>query len=117
MKKVLTVTLLAALAGCETNPPVPIRQVGNFQLCEAAVMGSRAYSQQELWGELSSRKENCQQFMAAIQTRAQVDAQRNEALGRLSQQYLKQGFTQPQPIRSFSCQSRMLGNMLSTDCN
>lgn len=115
MKKALF-GLAVFLSGCASEQQ--IRQWSSFDLCRSAITGKPIANSGIVWSELNSRRENCQQYQTAIQTRELADqAQFNQGI------MLMQG-AQPRPIAPvapvmnppMNCETRRVGNTAQTFC-
>ena len=121
----LVLSASVALAGCATQPQVPIEQLianaSNAELCEAAFYAAPQVAQPSQ-AEAQRRGVNCQEHMPAIAAqRAQQEASRAAAAQIMLQrrqaiQPIQMPIPVYQPRRQTNCTSQVIGNQVHTNC-
>lgn len=124
MRTLILGAAIAGLAGCATEPPVPlevrVQQVSNLDLCRA-VYQAPANIGAVARDEAARRGVNCTDYMAMIVQQDQARAAAGAALLARPAPVIPPLTYQPAPTmqvpRQINCSSYRIGNTVQTNCN
>jgi hypothetical protein len=117
MKLIGFVFICVSIVGCSA---VPVQNESSSELCYMSIARKPVFKDfRAIDSELSSRNENCQNYLPAIQARIQAnrDLVNSIQADLARQQEARQARQQQQQNRQINCTSTRYGNQVQTSCN